>query len=174
MPEVRKHASASGRGRARHVVLERTLALLDDGLARRYGDAAQVLPDLGARNRLRHNLLLGRAHDNVRPRSEARSSVPRRLHPRARPRRKGTEDEQVARQRHRPAHDSQGLRRGRAAPHARGAHGAGARHIPLDRENFDLPPLHEQALEREPLCAHESRRRGSRSEDRRERASAPG
>ena len=83
-------------------------------------------------------------------------------------------DEQVARQRHRPAHDSQGLRRGRAAPHARGAHGAGARHIPLDRENFDLSPLHEQALEREPLRAHEPRRRGGRSEDRRERASAPG
>ena len=59
-----------------------------------------------SRDGLRHPLLLGRAHDDVRPALHGRGPVPPRLAPRARRRRDGREDEQGEGQRHRPARRS--------------------------------------------------------------------
>ena len=58
---------APGRGRARHVVLLRAVAVLDPRLARRHRGPAPLLPDQRAGHRLRHPLLLGRPDDDVRP-----------------------------------------------------------------------------------------------------------
>ena len=76
----------------------------------------RLLPDLPPRHRLRHSLLLGRAHDHVRLLVLARcsharwqpapargiGSVPRGLHPRPRARRQPRKDVQDQGQRHRP------------------------------------------------------------------------
>ncbi len=65
--------------------------------------AQQVLPDERARHRLRHHLLLGRPHDDVRPALHGRRAVPRRVHHRPHPRRVRRQDVEVEGQRHRPA-----------------------------------------------------------------------
>ena len=59
-------ALRQGRGHPRHVVLVRAVAALDARLAGRgrQGSAA-LLPDTGDGDRLRHHLLLGRAHDHA-------------------------------------------------------------------------------------------------------------
>ena len=59
------------------------------GWPERTEGARRVLPDLGARHRLRHHLLLGRPHGHVRPAVHGRrGAVPRRVHPRAGARRR--------------------------------------------------------------------------------------
>ncbi len=55
------------RGRARHLVLLRAVAVLDARLARQDARARPLLPDRRAGHRLRHHLLLGRAHDDDGP-----------------------------------------------------------------------------------------------------------
>ena len=55
------------RGRARHLVLLGAVAVLDAGLARQDARACPLLPDRRAGHRLRHHLLLGRAHDDDGP-----------------------------------------------------------------------------------------------------------
>ena len=93
-----------GRGRARHLVLVRALAVLHPRLAGADRRARDVLPDLDARHGLRHHLLLGRPHGHVRALLHGRrGAVPRRLHARARARRGRPEDVQVQGQRARPA-----------------------------------------------------------------------
>ena len=77
------------RGRARHVVLVGAVAVLDAGLAGRDQGAEALLPDQRARHRLRHHLLLGRAHDDDGPALHEGGAVPRRLHPRPGARREG-------------------------------------------------------------------------------------
>ena len=57
-----------------------------------------------------------------------RGAVPRRLHPRPRPRREGRQDVEVEGQRHRPARPDRRIRRRRAALHAGRDGGAGPRH----------------------------------------------
>ena len=52
------------RGRARHLVLVGALAVLDARLAGGDAGAEALLSDQRARHRLRHHLLLGRAHDD--------------------------------------------------------------------------------------------------------------
>ena len=103
-PQVRWPAPPGSR-RARHVVLVGALAVLDARLARRDAGAAQVLPDLGAGDGLRHHLLLGRADGDAGPALHEGRAVPRRLHPRARARRRRAEDVEVEGQRRRPARD---------------------------------------------------------------------
>ena len=61
---LRQRISASRRGRARHLVFVGAVAVLDARLARRDAGAETLLPDQCARHRLRHHLLLGRAHDD--------------------------------------------------------------------------------------------------------------
>ena len=65
------------------------------GLARQDARACPLLSDRRAGHRLRHHLLLGRAHDDDGPARDGRGAVPRRLHPRAGPRREGPEDVEV-------------------------------------------------------------------------------
>ena len=55
------------RGRARHLVLLGAVAVLDARLAGQDHGAQALLSDLGAGHRLRHHLLLGRAHDDDGP-----------------------------------------------------------------------------------------------------------
>ena len=95
---------AAGRGRPRHLVLQRALAVLHARLARGHRRPAPLLPDRRAAHRLRHHLLLGRPDDDVRPlRDGRRPAVPHRGPHRPGARQVRQEDEQVARQRRRPA-----------------------------------------------------------------------
>ncbi len=61
---VRARLHQARRGCARHLVLFGAVAVLDAWLARRDAGAEALLSDLGARHRLRHHLLLGRADDD--------------------------------------------------------------------------------------------------------------
>ncbi len=70
------------RGRARHLVLLGAVAVLDARLAGRDAGAEALLSDQRAGHRLRHHLLLGRAHDDDGAALHEGSAVPRRLHPR--------------------------------------------------------------------------------------------
>ena len=56
--------AAAGRRRARHLVLVRAVVPLDARLAGADARARDVPAELGAGHRLRHHLLLGRAHDH--------------------------------------------------------------------------------------------------------------
>ena len=69
----------AGRGRARHLVLVVALAVRDAGLARRDARAQDLLPDDGARHRLRHPLLLGGAHDDGGPALHEEGALPHGL-----------------------------------------------------------------------------------------------
>ena len=75
------HAQAR-RGRARHLVLLGAVAVLDARLAGQDAGARALLSDLDAGHRLRHHLLLGRAHDDDGAALHEGGAVPRRLHPR--------------------------------------------------------------------------------------------
>ena len=115
------------RGRARHLVLLGAVAVLDAGLAGRDAGAQALLSDLGAGHRLRHHLLLGRAHDDDGPAFHERGAVPRRLHPPPGARRHRRQDVEVEGQRRRSAWRHRRIRRRRAALHA-AAHGAAQGH----------------------------------------------
>ena len=95
--------------------------------------AEALLSDQRARHRLRHHLLLGRAHDDDGPALHEGGAVPRRLHPRPGARREGAEDVEDQGQRHRPAGADRRVRRRRAALHAGRHGGAGPRHQALDQ-----------------------------------------
>ena len=109
------------------------VAVLDPRLARRDAGAEALLPDRRAGHGLRHHLLLGRPHDDDGAPLPAGDPVPRRLHPRPRPRREGREDVEVEGQRHRSDRPHRPLRRRRAALHACRDGGAGTRHQALAR-----------------------------------------
>ena len=85
---LRRQAAGEGsglarRGRARHLVLVGAVAVLDARLAVRDRRAQALLSDQRAGDRLRHHLLLGRAHDDDGPSLHEGHAVPHRLHPRA-------------------------------------------------------------------------------------------
>ena len=102
LPPLRRAAEArAGRRRARHVVLLRAVAVLDARLAGRDGGAEALLPDGGARHRLRHHLLLGRPHDDDGSALHGERAVPQGLHPRHRARREGRQDVEVEGERRR-------------------------------------------------------------------------
>ena len=83
--------------RARHLVLQRALAVLHARLAGQDGGSGLLLPDGRARHGLRHHLLLGRAHDLLRLRAYEEDPVPHGAHPRPDPRPAGQENVQVRR-----------------------------------------------------------------------------
>ncbi len=72
--------------RARHLVLQRALAVLHARLAGQDGGSGLLLSDGRARHGLRHHLLLGRAHDLLRLRAYEEDPVPHGAHPRPDPR----------------------------------------------------------------------------------------
>ena len=92
----------AGRGRARHVVLVGAVVPLDARLAGGHARARDVPAVVGARHRLRHHLLLGRADDHDDDLFHRQGAVPRRLHQRHRARRGRPEDVEVEGQRARP------------------------------------------------------------------------
>ena len=143
------------RGRPRHLVLVRAVAVLDAGLARAHARAAALLPDQRAGHGLRHHLLLGRADDDARAQVHGRGAVPRGLHPRPRARRARPEDEQEQGQRDRSARADRPVRRRRAPVRDPRQHDPGPRH-PLRREpGRGLSQLRHQALERRALLRAE-------------------
>ena len=73
------------------------------GWPERTAGAGALLSDQCAGDRLRHHLLLGRAHDDDGPEVHGRGAVPRGLHARPDPRRGRREDVQVQGQRDRSA-----------------------------------------------------------------------
>ena len=123
----------------------------------------RYLPDRRAGHRLRHHLLLGRAHDDDGSAFHEGGAVPRRLHPRAGARRDRRQDVEVEGQRHRSAGADRRLRRRRAALHARRDGGAGPRHQALDAARRGLPQFRDQAVERRALRRDERLRRASRA-----------
>ena len=136
------------RGRARHLVLLGAVGVLDAGLARADQGAEALLSDQRAGHRLRHHLLLGRAHDDDGPPLHEGGAVPRRLHPCPGARREGAEDVEDQGQRHGPLGADRRVRRRRAALHD-GRHGrAGPRHEAVDRARRGLSQLRDQAVER--------------------------
>ena len=70
---VRLEGHPPGRGRARHLVQLRALAVQHRSAGPSHADAETLLPDLRARHRARHHLLLGRAdgHDGPEMMGEA-------------------------------------------------------------------------------------------------------
>ena len=123
-PRVSDH----GRGRARHLVLIRAVAVRDARLAgadrRPQAPLSQRRPHL----RLRHPVLLGRAHGDAGHRVHGRGAVEDALPPRPGPRRAGPEDVQVEGQYGRPARPDRQIWRRRAALHAGGDGKPGPRH----------------------------------------------
>ena len=79
---------------------------------------------------------------------QARSPLPRRLHPRPRPRREGLEDVEVEGQCHRSPASHHGLWRRRLALHARGDGRAGPRHKARDQPRRRLSQFRDEAVER--------------------------
>ena len=76
-----KYLHLARRGRARHLVLLGTVAILDTRLAGRDAGAQALLSDLNTGHWLRHHLLLGRTHDDDGAALHERGAIPRRLHP---------------------------------------------------------------------------------------------
>ena len=168
LPALRR-AGRAGSGRARHLVLLRTVAVLDARLAGRHPGPAPLLPLLGDGDRLRHPLLLGGADDLLRARGHGRGAVPHRLPARHRARRRRRQDEQDQGQRARPDRDHRRVRRRRAALRARHPERARATTCKLEHpEGRGRPQLRQQALERDPLraCARSATPRSSMGERR--------
>ncbi len=128
------------------------------GLAGRDHGARALLPDRCAGDRLRHHLLLGRAHDDDGPPFHGGGAVPHRLHPRPGARRARRQDVEVERQRHRSAAPDRRLWCRRAALHARGHGGSGSRHQARHPARGRLPQFRDQAVERLPLRRDEQLR----------------
>ena len=107
--------AAPGRGRPRHVVLERAVAVRDARLAGADRRAARLLPDRRARHGARHHLPLGRADDHDGDRVHRRDPVLRRLRALGDPGARRAADVEVAGHRHRPARGDRPQRRRRGA-----------------------------------------------------------
>ena len=137
----------SRRGRARHLVLLGTVAVLDAGLARRRNRCKTLLPDRRPRHRLRHHLLLGRPDDDDGPPFHEGRSVPDGLHPRPGSRREGREDVEIEGQCHRSPAPDRRLRRRCAPLHAGGDGGAGPRHQARPATRRGVPQFRNQAVE---------------------------
>ena len=134
----REHPPAPGPRCPRHLVLLGAVAVLDLGLARRHPRASDLLSHQRAGHRLRHHLLLGRAHGHDGAQVHGRCPVPGGVHPRARARSGRAEDVEVQGQHprsHRPhrRHRSGGPhRQAHRGPHA-------AQRRPQDREGHPPP-----------------------------------
>ena len=156
---VRGDRHPAGRGRSRHLVLLRPLAVLDPRVARKDGGSRTVLPHVRAGDGIRHPLLLGRADDDDGDRVHGESPLPRRGDPRPRPGRRGREDEQDAGERHRPPRRDRPVRHRRLPLHPRRAGRPGTGHPDVRRPGRGVPQLHEQAVPGGPLRP-DARRRG--------------
>ena len=114
------------RGRARHLVQLGAVVPLDARLAGRHAGASHVPADERAGHRLRHHLLLGRAHDHDDDLLHRPRAVPRRVHQRDRARRGRPEDVEVEGQRPRSGRPDRRRRRRNAGREAHGEHDGSA------------------------------------------------
>ncbi len=122
VPHVRC-ADATGRGRARHVVLEPAVAVRDARVARARSARGLLLSHQHAVDRTRHPVSVGRAHGDERHVLRRRQgALRRRDHPSHRLQRRGKAHVEVARHRRRSTRPDGPLRSGR---HALRAHAAG-------------------------------------------------
>ena len=151
----RRRGADAGRGRARHLVLQRPLALQHPRLAGADARAGPLLPRQRARHRVRHHLLLGGPDDDDGPAADGRGALPHRLHPRPGARRARPEDVEVQGQRHGPARADRAVRRRRAALHRLRPHRAGAGPEARAQARGGRPRLPHQAVERRPLLRDE-------------------
>ena len=124
----RRRGAAPGRGRARHLVLLRPVAVRDAGLARADRRPQAPLPQRRAHLRLRHPVLLGRADGDAGHGVHGRGAVEDALPPRPGPRRARAEDVQVEGQYGRSARPDRQIWRRRAALHPGGDGKPGPRH----------------------------------------------
>ncbi len=124
----RRQGAAPGRGRARHLVLVRAVAVRDARLAGGDPRPQAPLPERRPHLGLRHHLLLGRPHGDAGLRVHGRAPVEDALPPRPGPRRQGPEDVQVEGQYGRSAGPDRQIRRGRFALHDGGDGKPGPRH----------------------------------------------
>ena len=157
----------AGLRRARHVVLIGAVAVLDPGLARPHRRPGEVLSDHGVGDRVRHPVLLGGPNDDVRyvrrrrsrhhARRQARSAgaVRECVPARADSRRVRPQDEQVARQRYRPAGLGGAVRRRRTALHPGPRRQPGRRPVHRRGPRPRVAELRHQAVQRHPVRAHE-------------------
>ena len=148
------------------------VAVLHDGLAGAHRRAGEVLSHHGSGHRLRHPVLLGgpdddvrhvrrrRSRDHARRAARAAGAVRERVPARPDSRRVRPQDEQVARQRYRPAGLGGGVRCRRAAVHP------GPRRQPRRRPVHRRGPcsrvaqLRHQAVQRHPVRADQRRQPG--------------
>ena len=178
-PPARRRLGARPR-RARHVVLERHLAVRHARLAGPDGGAEGLLSDRRPLDGARHPLPLGRPHGHVRARVRRRHPVRRRLRAPGHPGARRAPDVEVARHRDRPAVPDRrrpapaGVRGGRRVPRLRRrrrALGAAGQLLDPGRAlqrgaRRPGPPARQQALER--LAARAAARaRGGRDAGRR-------
>ena len=91
-------------------------------------DLQDVLSDVTAGDRLRHHLLLGRAHDHVRPGDHGRRAVPADPHSRPGARCRAPEDVEDQGQHDRSAGDERQVRHRRRAVRVAGERGSRRRH----------------------------------------------
>ena len=120
----------AGPRRSRHLVLVSPVAVFHHGLAGPHPGSREVLSDQRSRHRLRHSVFLGRPHGDVRDvhigrrrdhrKRPARPPGPvhERLPARPDPRRTRPQNEQIARQRHRPSGLGGAVRRRCTAVHS--------------------------------------------------------
>ena len=97
----RRDALAPGQRRAGYLVLLGAVAIFHAGVAGEDARAANLLPDHGAGDGIRHHLLLGGPHDHDGPEIHRRRAVSRRLYTRADSRPRRPENVQDQGQRHR-------------------------------------------------------------------------
>ena len=149
--KVRLHAPDPRPGRAGHLVLLRSVALLHFGLAGKDRGPGVFLSHFRHGHRLRYHLLLGGPDDFLRLRADEEDPVPHRAHPWPGAGRQGPQDVQVSGQRHRPAGDGREVRRRRPAlqPHHRQQ--PRKRHPFLHGEVRGHAQLRQQDLERQPV-----------------------
>ena len=156
------------RGRARHLVLLRAVAVLDARLAGRDAGAQALLSDRVLVTGF--DIIFFWVARMMMMGLHFMKEVPfqRRLHPPSRPRREGRQDVEVEGQRRRSARHHRRLRRRRAALHAGARRGAGPRHQAVAAARREQPQLRDQAVERRALRRVQRRRpgRGLRSEVR--------
>ncbi len=107
---VRQRYHQARRRHPRHLVQLCAMAVFDAGLAQQNRGPAALLPHGHAHHQLRHHLLLGGSHDDVRAVLHGRGAVQRYLSARLDPRRQRPKDVQNQRQRGRPPEDGRPIR----------------------------------------------------------------
>ncbi len=157
-------------GYARHLVLERALAVLDLRLARTDPRTRALVPEPSPDHEPRHHLPLGQPHDDARPAFRRRDPVQPGLHHAARLRLAGPQDVEELEQRDRSARPDREIRSRRDAFRHRAPDAARIAGAALRRTRVrEVPRVQQQVVERAALRG-ELERRAARARARCRRA----